>query len=1066
MCRVWGKYVEKLFFRIAWCAMVCVAIFVVTPALAEASYYAEGTVLSTNMLSGASSVTAIASVTVTTTLPANTAVKIKYSQDNVNFYNAAGTQEGWDTCAAGTNTIDISALGWSTSIFYYKLQLSTTDSAATPVASDVQVNYTGSSVPDPPSTTHYQRQGTLLSTNVLSGAENVTAISSVTVTTTIPGGATVKIKYSQDNVNFYNAAGTQEGWDTCAAGTNTIDVSALGWTGGIFYYKLQWETIDDTTTPVVSDVQVNYTGDDPLPPDGNTYQQVGTVVSTDLMTGSTKAMLGTEYFAYWIRSLPGGSSIKAQFSQDGTNWYAADGTLWGESTLSFGVHMNYDTALSLAALNWADGTHFYYKLTLTTTDNTRSPVITSAGLIFAQSTTINSSENSEATNGLVGLWSFNGADVSGTTAYDRSGQGNNGTLTNGPTVTAGKIGQALRFDGSDDYVSYGTNIAFNSSDFTIAGWFNLTGDAGGGDGDAPIFSQRIDNTGSGQPTVNLFVRNSNDRLQAQIRDNIGAVIDLTGGTPINQRQWYHGVMVKTASSLTLYVNGVSDGSVSHTLSGDFDANATHRYIGRHIYSGGEGGYLNGFIDEVRVYNRALSATEIWNLYQAGSGANVNSADSQSDALERGLAGYWKLDDGSGTSATDASTNANDGTLTNGPTWTTGQIGGAVSFDGTDDYIIEAGTTKYKFTSSFAFGGWFKSTANEDNRPVAGFDSGSSDRYNLVIDNSGTESLGCNVRLTGGLISATLTTTVVTNSWYHLYCSYDDSLKVVTLYANGAKVATSSTGSGSLTDGGFGLQKFAIGRSNGSSYTYWTGIIDEVRLYNRSLSAEEIAKLYQSTAPDNPDTGLKGYWSFNGPDVSGTTAFDRSGVGNNGTLTNGPTVALGKIGQALSFDGNNDYVSAGDVNAIDGTSTVTLSGWFKRGASNAHLTVGKTTNAGRTFSINFYNDGRAYVNVGTGGGVNSYGYFNSNDTDWHHVVFVFDGNLSGNANRAKAYLDGVQQSLTFNNTIPAATQASSDSFEIGRDQTLATYSSGGIDEVRLYSRAFTQTEVTNLYNLGR
>lgn len=678
---------------------------------------------------------------------------------------------------------------------------------------------------------------------------------------------------------------------------------------------------------------------------------------------------------------------------------------------------------------------------------------------------VNASENSDLTSGLVGLWSFNGADVSGTTAYDRSGQGNNGTLTNGPTVTAGKIGQALRFDGSDDYVSLGSNRAGatkNAITVSYVTWVKPTAFQDYGN----FYRESVNSStfwrfacgfrSTGKPVCggrapdgqSLAEWRSDTAVSLNEWHHFAATVDVSTDTV----QIYIDGILQTNEANGTFTNAVFDNTNSHSISIGATSAGTERFTGD--------------IDEVRVYNRVLSATEIWNLYQAGGGANVNSADSQSDALERGLAGYWKLDDGSGTSATDASTNGSTGTLTNGPTWTTGQIGGAVSFDGTDDYIIETGTTQYKFTSSFAFGGWFKSTANEDNRPVAGFDSGSSDRYNLVIDNSGVESLGCNVRLTGGLISATLTTTVVTNSWYHLYCSYDDSLKVVTLYANGAKVATSSTGSGSLTDRGFGLQKFAIGRSNGSSYTYWTGIIDEVHLYNRALSSEEIAKLYQSTAPDSPDTGLKGYWSFNGPDVSGTTAFDRSGVGNNGTLTNGPTVALGKIGQALSFDGNNDYVSAGDVNAVDGASTVTLSGWFKRGASNAHLTVGKTTNAGRTFSINFYNDGRAYVNVGTGGGVNSYGYFNSNDTDWHHVVFVFDGNLSGNANRAKAYLDGVQQSLTFSNTIPAATQASSDSFEIGRDQTLATYSSGGIDEVRLYSRAFTQTEVTNLYNLGR
>src|SRR5450759_5412343 len=52
----------------------------------------------------------------------------------------------------------------------------------------------------------------------------------------------------------------------------------------------------------------------------------------------------------------------------------------------------------------------------------------------------------------------------------------------------------------------------------------------------------------------------------------------------------------------------------------------------------------------------------------------------------GLVGYWKFDEGTGTNATDSSGMGNNGTLTNGPTWTTGKVGGALSFDGTDDYV--------------------------------------------------------------------------------------------------------------------------------------------------------------------------------------------------------------------------------------------------------------------------------------------------------------------------------------------------------------------------------------------
>ncbi len=679
---------------------------------------------------------------------------------------------------------------------------------------------------------------------------------------------------------------------------------------------------------------------------------------------------------------------------------------------------------------------------------------------------VNTTENSELTSGLVGLWSFNGADVSGITAYDRSGNGNNGTLTNGPAVTLGKIGQALSFDGVNDYVTIpdAAVLRKGSGSLSLSLWANpknqnqsmsfLTKRQSGGS---------YEQYGVGVCGTDSHNWPSGKRICFTFIESVSS-IERSGYTNIDvaDGHWHHIVVVadSVSDAIRVYVDGVNVSVTMDFSSGAWPVidNTDPLEIGRNLY-------YDSSLDEVRVYNRAISATEVWNLYQMGGGARVNSANSQSDSLERGLSGYWKLDDASGTTATDASTNGNNGTLTNGPTWTTGQIGGAVSFDGVDDYIIESGTTQYKFTSHFSFGGWFKSTGDEDNRVVAGFDSGSADRYNLVIDNAGAEGLGCNVRLTGGLITASLGVTVATNSWYHLYCVYDDSLKVVTLYVNGAKLAISSVGSGSITDGGSGLQKFAIGRSNGSTYTWWAGIIDEVRMYSRALSPEEVAKLYKSTAPDNPDTSLKGYWSFNGPDVSGTTAFDRSGVGNNGTLTSGPVVTPGKVGQALSFDGVNDYVSMGDVNAIDSASTLTLSVWLKRRAVNSILTVGKSEAQTRTFNINAYNDGKIYVNVGDGG-LNTYGSFTSNDTDWHHVVFVFDGNLSGNANRAKAYLDGVAQSLTFSQTIPAATQASADIFTVGRDTALSTFSTGNIDEVRVYSRAFTQTEVTNLYNLGR
>src|SRR3989338_1092342 len=82
-------------------------------------------------------------------------------------------------------------------------------------------------------------------------------------------------------------------------------------------------------------------------------------------------------------------------------------------------------------------------------------------------------------------------------------------------------------------------------------------------------------------------------------------------------------------------------------------------------------------------------------------------------------------------------------------------------------------------------------------------------------------------------------------------------------------------------------------------------------------------------------GLVGYWTFDGQDLKDTTAFDKSGNNNNGTLTNGPRRAIGRLGQALEFDGNNDYVAIPNTAALQfvGTSAFTISAWIN-GTSQA------------------------------------------------------------------------------------------------------------------------------------
>src|SRR5712671_6332926 len=93
-----------------------------------------------------------------------------------------------------------------------------------------------------------------------------------------------------------------------------------------------------------------------------------------------------------------------------------------------------------------------------------------------------------------------------------------------------------------------------------------------------------------------------------------------------------------------------------------------------------------------------------------------------------------------------------------------------------------------------------------------------------------------------------------------------------------------------------------------------------------------------------NSGLVGNWSFNQADLAGVIAYDRSGNANNGTLTNGPKQAIGKIGQGLSFDGTNDYVAT--TNEINSSGDFTLSMWmYPRNISAGTDIVGRTANGG-------------------------------------------------------------------------------------------------------------------------
>lgn len=202
-------------------------------------------------------------------------------------------------------------------------------------------------------------------------------------------------------------------------------------------------------------------------------------------------------------------------------------------------------------------------------------------------------------------------------------------------------------------------------------------------------------------------------------------------------------------------------------------------------------------------------------------------------------------------------------------------------------------------------------------------------------------------------------------------------------------------------------------------------------------------------------------------------LDASGNGRNGTWQGTAAYTTGIIDNCIFPDGALRYVNHGTGVPIASVSKFSASVWFRPSSLSAYRCIyleGGSADSSRTV-LTLGGSGMgdsSCLGATVANGSNSYGYTSTGKIatgNWYHAVVVFDGTLSGNANRLKIYLNGTQETLTFNGTIPATTaNTTTDSFFTG-SITGSFVWDGRIDELGIWSRDLTSTEAGQLYNSG-
>ena len=216
---------------------------------------------------------------------------------------------------------------------------------------------------------------------------------------------------------------------------------------------------------------------------------------------------------------------------------------------------------------------------------------------------------SAADPNLVSWWKFN--ETSGTVASDSAGS-NNGQLVNGPVWTTGHNGGALSFDGYNDYVQVANNASLNITNaITVSAWINR--DVMGVRGD--VVSKITPSYPYG--AFQLYVGAANE---------VGFALDIDGfwngavGGAIDAGNWHQLTGTYDGTQIALYIDGKL--VVSEIDPGTIGVDNQNLYIGRATPGFETGYFFDGSIDDVRIYNRALSSGEVQQLYNIPEPATI------------------------------------------------------------------------------------------------------------------------------------------------------------------------------------------------------------------------------------------------------------------------------------------------------------------------------------------------------------------------------------------------------------------------------------------------------------
>jgi hypothetical protein len=570
--------------------------------------------------------------------------------------------------------------------------------------------------------------------------------------------------------------------------------------------------------------------------------------------------------------------------------------------------------------------------------------------------------------------------VADTTPYDNHGTIYGATSTTGPH---GETDGAMSFDGTNSYVDFASNtIISGTSSTTLSAWINPS-----------IINATNVGLVSARDSVNgMEFRIENDEIACWVGNGTTGVTASTTDFNLEVDTWHNILCSYDGANIKIYKNGVVS-AITASTSGTIGTTTSGLTIGSD--NDQAAGKFNGSISDVRIYNRALTADEVTQLYNEGGKTTVT----QKPSLERGLVGHWALNGES-----------EAWTALSGDAWQNSTAYGRIA--DTNYFSQNGNTIEITKTGSSWFGAGKMYATSEKGK------------YKIHIKTN---------LFNGHLIPS-----------FHLY---KDGTRVT--YTS-TQVPTTTTFSGNHASGFNYGDKSALGIYEATDVIDLTNAPDFDAIHVALLS-------YDGTASP--------YFEFQNTDIfvkqlvtADSTPYDNHGKIDGAVLTAGPN---GETNGAMSFDGSNDYINCGTNSILDNEEALSVSAWIKTsydapfpgeigivkkgtGASSGWITPGwsfRLRDDIPAFALRKKDD-TGYWDLYTGSPVI--------DGEWHHIVGTFD------TTSIRKYVDGTQ-TQTASTGQPYL--VSNGDCNIGKITNLFN---GSISDVRIYNRALSEKEITQLY----